>query len=241
MIDILEIEQALKQSDIAESIGTQQEKYIHQFIKYLITLDSSNHEIKIDKHIVDVLLDKHIYEIQTSNFAKLKNKVSSLLENYQVTIVYPILCEKILYKVQEDGSVLGPRKSPKPDTVYKLFSELYAIQDLLGNKNLSFKLILLSVDYYQKERLNRYKQVRYSHIDSRINKIRGIIDINNATELGELINIQGEFDRHQFEKESKLTGRKASSALVVLKNLELIKVNRKDGKKYIYQNNTIKE
>lgn len=235
MTNLETIEIALKENTPSKSIGTEQEKYIHQFLKYLITTDPNNHEIKINNHIVDVKLDQHIYEIQTANFGKLKNKVASLLDNYQVTIVYPILYEKMLYKVSEDGAISGPRKSPKPDTVYKLFSELYQIQELLENKNLSFKLVLFSVCYYQKERINKYKQIRLSHIDSRINEILDIIDINSCQELDRLVTIPGEFDRHQFEKHAKLSGRNASGALVVLKNLKLITVIRKEGKKYIYK------
>ena len=237
MKTVEQIEEILKQSQLSESIGTKQEKYIHQFIKYLICDDSACHEVKIGRHIVDVKIDNHIYEIQTTAFAKLQNKVSSLLNDFDVTIVYPVLVEKILYKEKSDGTVVGPRKSPKPDTVYKLFSELYQIQELLDHPKLSFKLILLSVNYYQKERLNRYHQIRYSRIDSRVNQILDIIDINRKNELSKLFTINDEFDRKIFEKASKLSGRKASAALVTLKNLGIINVIRLEGKKYIYHEN----
>ena len=40
---------------IKESIGTRKEKTIHQFLKYFISNDSKNHEVHIDKNIVDIL------------------------------------------------------------------------------------------------------------------------------------------------------------------------------------------
>ena len=85
--DILNL---INSSKTAQSIGTKQEKTLHKFIKYYLTNDITKHEITINKNIVDVLFNNHIYEIQTKSFDKLRNKLSKLLNDYPITIVYPI-------------------------------------------------------------------------------------------------------------------------------------------------------
>ena len=42
---------------IKESIGTKQEKTVHQFLKYYICNNSEYHEININRNVVDVLVE----------------------------------------------------------------------------------------------------------------------------------------------------------------------------------------
>ena len=134
--------------NIKTSIGTKQEKTIHQFLKYFISNNSQYHEVKINRHIVDVLIDNHIYEIQTRSFNAFKSKLKTLLDDYLITVVYPIAQNKMLYKVNEQGEIIQVRKSPKKTHPLSIGEELYKIKDLLKHENLSFKIVLLDVDEY---------------------------------------------------------------------------------------------
>ena len=94
-----------KSQQISQSIGTKQEKTLHQTIKYFLELNESNHEVKIDKKIVDIYKDNEIFEIQTQGFDKLRDKLNTLLPNYSVTVVFPIAHIKkiiFMYRSQVD-------------------------------------------------------------------------------------------------------------------------------------------
>ena len=97
----------------SQSIGTKQEKTLHQTIKYYLTLDESKHEIKLENKIVDIYKDDEIFEIQTQGFDKMRDKLSTLLPKYSLTIVFPIAHIKTLHLVNDLGVVEQTRKSPK--------------------------------------------------------------------------------------------------------------------------------
>ena len=158
---------------IKESIGTKQEKTVHQFLKYYICNNSEYHEININRNVVDVLIDDHIYEIQTRSFNSLRSKLDKLLDNYQITIVYPLCIKKMLYKVDESGEIIQIRKSPKKLHPLSIGYELYKIKNYLKHPNLSFKIVLLDVNEFNTNRINRRKQTRLTRIDQYPNEILG--------------------------------------------------------------------
>jgi hypothetical protein len=92
------------------SIGTKKEKTIHKFLKYYICSDPTNHEIKISNYYVDCFYNGMIYEIQTRSFNAFREKISILLKEHPLTIVYPISCQKQIFNTQ-DGEIISTRKS----------------------------------------------------------------------------------------------------------------------------------
>ena len=58
------LEYISKSVSISESIGTNQQKTLHQTIKYYLSLNEEEHEVKLDKKIVDIYKDNEIYQRQ---------------------------------------------------------------------------------------------------------------------------------------------------------------------------------
>ena len=94
----------IKQND---KIGTLSEKNTHMILKKFISEDETFHEIKVGSYFADVLIDNHIYEIQTANFNKLRDKLNYFLQDHKVTIIYPLPHIKYLQWInQETGEIL---------------------------------------------------------------------------------------------------------------------------------------
>ena len=222
-----------------ESIGTKKEKSIHQFIKYYISSDVRTHEVSLSSKIIDVYVNNTIYEIQTRSFYKLRDKLSVLLPNYKVTICFPIYCDKSIELISDDKSI-SIRKSPKKEFACKILSELYSLIPFLDNANLSFKLFMFSILEKQTFRINKYKKTVRTPIDKYPLKLYEIINISSYKDI---INILPKeiltlpFCADDFKKYTHLSSRNASYALQVLKKVNLIKIVKKDGKKYIYELN----
>lgn len=236
MPNINQVFDKINNSSIKESIGTKKEKTVHQFLKYYICDDSSFHEIKLGSHIVDIFKDNHVYEIQTQGFDKLRKKLEYLLREHLVTIVYPVMVDKTVYKVDEDGVVSNGRKSTKKSTVLSIGFELYKIKDYLLNKNLSFKIVLIKGDEYQTTRLDKYKRIKSTRIDQYPKEILDVIDISNCHDFINLIpNDLGHFKIKDFQKVIKLSGRKLSSSILAYRHIGVIELVGKDGKANVYK------
>ena len=75
---------------IENGIGTLSEKTVHSVLKYYLEPDTSFHEVKTGRYVADIRTPDGIYEIQTRQFNKLRNKLEAFLPEYSVTVVYPI-------------------------------------------------------------------------------------------------------------------------------------------------------
>lgn len=232
---IEEILKIIQEDQKTQSIGTKQEKTIHLFIKYYLSNDKNNHEVKINKNIVDVFLNNHIYEIQTKSFNLLRDKLKSLLLNYKLTIVYPIYVNTWMYKVNENDEILYKRKSPRKECIFSIGDELYKIKMFLEHSNLSFKIIAFNCLEYKKERINKYHQTRLTSIDRVPTEIVDIYDINDYHDWVHYLSITEPFTKNDFKTKYHLTLKQAGCMLNVLRDLELIKVTGKNKKAYIYE------
>ena len=139
-------------------IGTLNEGSLHSAMKILYTEPGDQLEVPIDGYVVDIWRNTQkenvIIEIQTSSFGSMRKKLESLLQNYKIKVVYPIVIETQLRK---SGNKL--RKSPKKGSIYNIFNELVSITGLLKEPNLSFEVVLTTVtkiqEYDPKLRRNR--------------------------------------------------------------------------------------
>lgn len=94
-------------------IGTLSEKRLHLVLKKYFCNDEVKHEVKLGPYFLDIFNDK-IIEIQTRSMNKLRNKLDYFLDDYKVTIVYPIAHTKWMQWIDEaTGEDTKQRKSPK--------------------------------------------------------------------------------------------------------------------------------
>ena len=140
-------------------IGTLSEKTVHSVLKNYLEPDTSFHEIRTGRYVADIRTPDGIYEIQTRQFTKLRNKLEAFLPEYSVTIVYPIPHIKYLRWIDEQTGEISPaRKSPKKGVFQSVFYELYKIKPYLTHPNLHLLLMLIDLEEYRF--LNGYSKDR---------------------------------------------------------------------------------
>lgn len=129
----------------SQSIGTMNEKMAHSALKYYYTNDF-DHEVKIGRFIADAVGENGIYEIQTANFGKLYDKLSTMLEASHVTVVYPFTKHtNNRYLDDKTGEIIRENTSSLR-CLSKFFLELYRIKAFLTNPNLSICIAELEFD-----------------------------------------------------------------------------------------------
>lgn len=219
-------------------IGTLGEKTVHAVLKNYLSPDSSCHEIKIKNYYADIYSEDGIIEIQTSNFNKLRKKLSVFLELTNVTIVYPIPSTKYLRWVNVDtGEVSPPRKSPKKGTPYMVFPELYKIKDFLTHPNLRLHIILLDLEEYKLlDGWSKDKKKGATKSDKIPLAIANEVHIHNISDYEKLIpdTLSKTFTSRDYKKESGLYKAHANIALNVLHNIGALNRIGKEGRYYIY-------
>lgn len=228
-------EYILKTNTSTQSIGTKQEKTLHQTIKYYLTLDESLHEIKLENKIVDIYQEGEIFEIQTQGFDKMRDKLSTLLPLYNLTIVFPIAHIKTIHSVNNCGEVVQTRRSPKKQSPFEIFKELYKIKQYLNHPNLHFKIIMFLSeeirDIVPKKHVRSKGYVRNDQIVTDIVKEYNIYTKEDFNLLLDELNLPEEFTTADIRK---LTKTSVKTSVLVLNILLYLGIVEKTGNKNRY-------
>lgn len=131
-----------------DRIGTLREGALHRDLKLLYAPQGALTEQLVGKYVVDVLDGDHIIEIQTANFGALNDKIEDLLEDYKVTVVYPIAVHKVLVKHTASGE--ERRKSPRIGSALDVFDELVYVPTMLNRLKLDLELAYVSIEEHRK-------------------------------------------------------------------------------------------
>ncbi len=103
----------LPSTEAPNGIGTLKESSLHAGLKDWYAQPGDKLESPVDGYWIDLVRDRLLIEIQTGSFSAIKPKLTRLLKNYPVRLVYPLTREKWIVRVTGDGKTMGRRKSPK--------------------------------------------------------------------------------------------------------------------------------
>ncbi len=231
-------EKVLANTDGRKSIGTLSEKTVHAILKNYMEPDEDYHEIPVNGYVADIYREGNIVEIQTANFNKLRNKLDVFLNDYHVTIVYPMPYIKWLSWLNEEtGTLSKKRKSPKTGNIYEAFFQLYKIKNYLKHPNLSIKIIMMNVEEIRL--LNGWSSdkkkgsQRYDRIPT---EIVSEYSIDKMEDYYQMIPIEltDSFDSKNYARAAKISTDMSRTALNVLSYIGVVKRVGKKGNSIIY-------
>lgn len=236
----LELAAELALKDIEkDKIGLLQEHTLHRVLKFYLSLEEEHHEIKIGRMYADVMLDNHIYEIQTKSFNLMRNKLEVFLKDYQVTICYPMALNKTIYLTNDFGELVSNKKSPKHANPLEIFWELYKIKNYLLNPNLHFKILMLDIDELRVEKEKTWKSRKgFERVNQIPRKIDYIYNINTPSDFKDLLlmyDLKEVFTSKDFARSTRITIKKATTALNVLTYLNVVERIGKEKNSYLYK------
>ncbi len=211
---------------VRDGIGTLSEKTVHAILKDYYASDVSEQEVRLNGKIADIFNGTNIFEIQTRAFDKLRGKFDAFLDEYPVTVVYPIPREKYVIWIDDAGTVTKPHKSPKKGSVYDVFYEMYKIKMYLKHPNLSFKIILMDVNEYRllngwskdkKKGSTRFDRIPLSYVEE--------ITFECIEDYVQVIpyDLPEPFTVKEFAKVAKINVATARYVIYILHELQLIR------------------
>ena len=219
-------------------IGTLSEKTVHAVLKNFYAPDEDMQEIPIGNYVADIYTGTEIMEIQTRNFNAMRQKLAYFLQEYPVTVIYPIPRRKWLSWIDEETGECSPkRKSPETGSAYMAFPELYKIKNLLKHDNLHFRLVLLDMEDYRL--LNGWSQdkkkgsCRFDRIPTQLVEE---IAIERTEDYMQFIPPQLEqFTSADFAKAAHIRKELAQTVLNILLEVGVVKRIGRQGRSYLYE------
>ena len=218
-----------------KGIGTLSEKTLHAVLKLYYEPDEDKHEVAMSGYYADVYNDKGIIEIQTRQLNKLRDKLSVFLQDYHVTVVYPLPFNK--WVNPDNGEVQGRRKSPRHFTEYDAFYELYKIKSYLKNPNLSINLVLMDMEEYKLLNGWSYDKKRGSTRYDRVPVgIRRIVKFDRIEDYMQLVpaDLKEDFTVKDFAMAAGVSVEASRYTLNILNYLEIVKRTGRVKNGYVY-------
>lgn len=126
-------------------IGTLKESSLHAALKEWYFQQDDIIEQYVKGYYIDIVRGSQLIEIQTSNFSAITTKISILLNDHSVHLVYPLVIHKWIKKITPDGEI-KIRKSPKKGRIEDIFWEVVKIPKLIVHPNFTYEVLLVNVE-----------------------------------------------------------------------------------------------
>ena len=170
-------------------VGTLRERPLHASLKKWCAVDGDRFEVPVDEFVIDVVRGDLLIEVQTRGFSSMKRKLVTLLERgHRIRIVHPIPVQKWIVKVDDAGTEISRRRSPKRGTVHDVFSELVSFPSLLAQDGLSLEVVLTHEEEYRRHDPNKAWRRNGWVIQER--RLIGVVDayeVGGADDLAALL------------------------------------------------------
>lgn len=211
--------------------GTLQEKRLHAILKKYLCDDTDFHEVGVPgtRFLLDIRIGDEVCEVQTGNFAPLKQKLQYLLENTActVTVAHPLVARRSICWIDPgDGSVSRARRVGGIEKPIHLLAKLYPLLSLLPNERLCFRTLLLEVCDFRllnpTERIPKRHTRRYERIPT---DLLGEEVFSSPADFRALLpaDLPACFPVSAFSNLTGLRGRDSYSAVRVLAKLGILR------------------
>ena len=219
-------------------IGSLQESSLHAALKEWYARPEDEIESPVAGYLIDILHQDLLIEIQTGSFHRIRQKLSVLLENYAVRLVYPLAQTKWIVRTDVSGeTILSRRKSPKKGRLEESFFELVSIPDMILHPHFSFEIIIVEIDeFWRPDGRGSWRRKHWSISDRRLVKIISTHLFNRADEFLSLLpkDLPDPFTSKEL---SMALGRPYSlggKMAYCLRQMGMIEVIGKRGNAYLY-------
>ena len=224
---------------VSPRIGELNEGSLHRALKARYATPGSATEQAVDGFVADVVIGDRLIEIHTGSFTPLKRKLPPLLENYRVTLVYPIARDRYIVKVPDASNERTMRrKSPKHGSVYQVFEPLASIPDLLEHPNLSLDVVLVVEDAVRvwDERARR-RRGRWVTVDRRLVEVVETLHIERMADLFTLLDerLPARFTTRNLAAVMNSPRRLGQQAAFCLRRAGVTEICDKQGNALVYQ------
>ncbi len=221
------------------SIGTERESSLHAALKAMYAGEYGRTEVDSGGYVCDAQTsDGEFVEIQTGSFGPLKAKIARLSPYSRIRIVHPILMEKHIELLDEDGAVLRRRKSPKKGSQWDVFSALVYAPELAGAPNVSIELVLISIKELRvQDGRGSWRRSGVSIRDKELLECSGAILLKRAEDYLRFLPFREDeaFTVRRLAEASSISAALARKSLYVLHCMDVVERKGKEKRAWVYE------
>lgn len=167
------------------------ETSLHRELKLLYAGRQAQFEVPLAGYRVDAVAGGQLIEIQHGSLAAIRDKIRELLEEHRVTVVKPIVVNKLLVKQSaKGGEVLARRLSPKRGILLDLFDELVHFTRVFPHRRLTLEVLLVDIEewrYPGHGRRRRWRANDHQVEDQKLTVIHEKHRLRTAADLAALV------------------------------------------------------
>jgi hypothetical protein len=218
-------------------IGRLREGPLHAALKEWLARPGDAFEVPVGGYVIDLVrADGELVEVQTGSFSPLRAKLDALLDLHRVRVVHPIPARRRIVRVDEDGSVLSTRPSPKKPGPTAIFDGLVSFPTLLDHPNLTLELLLCSEDHVRAPSPVRGRRYLRDPGERRLLEVLARVELRCAADLGALVPApDGEFTTRELAAAMGAPLALAQKAAACLRALDVFEVAGKRGRAPLYR------
>lgn len=166
-------------------IGTLREKPLHASLKRWYARPGDRVEVPLAGFVIDLVREDVLIEVQTSGFSSMKKKTALLLElGHRVRIVHSIPIDKWIVKVDDDGTVLSRRRSPKHGQATDIFAELVSFPEFLVHAHLQVDVLLtIEEEYWRHTPGVAWRRKGWAIVERRLIDVVGSLELKDVEDL----------------------------------------------------------
>jgi hypothetical protein len=214
------------------------EHSLHSEIKNWYSLPGDRVEVKIDDFIVDIVRHVLLIEIQTRNFSAIKMKLTRLLENHEIRLVYPIPQLKWIVHVTKSGEIIRRRKSPRKGRLVDLFYELVHTPNLVKEENFSLEVLMIEEEELRcNDGKGSWRRKGISVKDRRLMNVNSKILFKNEKDFLRFLpnSLIDPFTNKEFAQQSGVSINLARRITYCLRKMGALILTGKKGKELIFK------
>ena len=227
---------------MAKVIGTLAEKSLHAALKAHYAQPGDQFECALDGYVIDILrpedADPRCIEIQTRHLGSMKRKLATLLNQHTVQVVHPIAQTRTITRIDADGVIRQPRKSPKRGTFMTCSPNSSGCRDVVQHPNFRLEVVLIREEQiWLDDGQGSWRRKHWSISDRKLIEVVGALSLPNVADFAALLpaELPSSFDTKELAALIRQPRRTAQKMAYCLREMGVVEIAGKRGNALLYR------